>query len=175
MIKTPLSILIFTLVCFNSAAWQSPSAGQSEPIAKQIQTLKREVIALNRDLFVLEEDLLFPSSTQVVVYLSMDVGTYFTLDAVELQIDDQVVDHYLYTDKQVDALNRGGVQRLHIGNLAQGKHQISAFFIGLGPQGREYKRAAAASFHKDADAKVLQLSIVDETGKQQPEFKVEEL
>jgi hypothetical protein len=174
--KLPKILILLCLICTNFAVTaEDTKAGEPESIAKQLQQLKRQVIALNRDLFVLEEDLLFPSSTQVVVYLSMDVGTYFKLDSVALKIDNQTVTQYLYTDRQVDALYRGGVQRLHIGNLAQGEHQISAFFIGLGPEDREYKRAATLSFEKGADAKVLELTVTDSSIKQQPEFAVLEL
>jgi hypothetical protein len=124
---------------------------------------------------VLEEDLLFPSSTQVVVYLSMDVGAYFNLDAVELKIDDKVVTYHLYTEKQIQALFKGGVQKLHIDNLAQGEHQLTAFFIGKGPQDREYKRATSITFTKTAEAKSLELSIIDSSLKQQPVFEAIEL
>lgn len=144
-------------------------------VAEQLQQLRKEVVALNRDLFVLEEDLLFPSSTQVVVYLSMDVGTYFNLDSVELKIDDKVVTYHLYTEKQIQALFKGGVQKLHIDNLAQGEHQLTAFFIGKGPQDREYKRATSLTFTKTAEAKSLELSIIDSSVKQQPVFEAVEL
>jgi hypothetical protein len=144
-------------------------------VAEQLQQLKRQVISLNRDLFVLEEDLLYPSSTQVAVYLAMDVGEYFKLDAVEIKIDDKNTTSYLYTPKQIDALFRGGVQRLYVGNVAQGEHRISAFFTGIGPENRPYKRATTALFHKDADAKALELVIKDSSAKQQPEFSVTEL
>lgn len=158
---------------FNLSAQQS--ATTENPVAEQLQQLRKEVIALNRDLFVLEEDLLFPSSTQVVVYLSMDVGEYFNLDSVELRINDKVVTHYLYTEKQIQALHKGGVQKLHVFNLAQGEHQLSAFFIGKGPQQREYKRAASLTFTKTSEARLLELSIEDSTVKQQPLFKAVEL
>lgn len=144
-------------------------------VAEQLQQLRKEVVALNRDLFVLEEDLLFPSSTQVVVYLSMDVGTYFNLDAVELRIDEKVVTYHLYTEKQIQALFKGGVQKLHIDNLAQGEHHLSAFFIGKGPQDREYKRATHITFTKTVEAQSLELSIVDSSTKQQPIFEAVEL
>lgn len=174
-----LLVLLFSLTILFSAAKISAQddskADSPQPVAKQIQQLKRDVIALNRDLFVLEEDLLFPSSTQVAVYLSMDVGTYFQLDSVQLKIDDQDVTHYLYTEKQVDALFRGGAQRLHVGNLTQGEHQLSAFFIGLGPEDREYKRATTITFNKGPNATTLEIQIVDSNSKQQPEFKVVEL
>jgi hypothetical protein len=163
------------LLLFATVSTSQAQDADSVPVADQLQQLKRQVIALNRDLFVLEEDLLFPSSTQLVVYLSMDVGTYLDLDSVELKINNETVNHYLYTEKQTKALYRGGVQRLHVGNIAQGDHQISAFFTGIGPQQREYKRGVSAKFNKDADAKLIELSIKDDSSKQQPEFSVIEL
>jgi hypothetical protein len=171
---------ISLLACLFLSLSLNLNAQQSEPttnetVAEQLQQLRKEVVSLNRDLFVLEEDLLFPSSTQVVVYLSMDVGTYFNLDAVELKIDDKVVTYHLYTEKQIQALFKGGVQKLHIDNLAQGKHQLSAFFIGKGPQDRDYKRATSLNFTKTAEAKSLEISIVDSSVKQQPIFEAVEL
>ncbi len=169
-----LLVGLFLSISLNVNAQQSDQPANNA-VAEQLQQLRKEVVALNRDLFVLEEDLLFPSSTQVVVYLSMDVGTYFNLDAVELKIDDKVVTHHLYTEKQIQALFKGGVQKLHIDNLAQGEHQLSAFFIGKGPQDREYKRATSITFTKTAEAKSLELSIIDSSVKQQPVFEAIEL
>lgn len=146
-----------------------PAATESE-LAEQIETLQQSLVKLNRDLFILEEDLLFPSSTQVVVYLSMDVGTYFDLDSVEIKIGDETVSHYLYTAKQVDALVRGGVHRVYIGNIGQGEHELSAFFHGTGPEERPYKRGVTLAFEKTDDPSAIELQIVDSTMAQQPEF-----
>jgi len=139
-------------------------------LAAEMETLKQALVNLNRDLFILEEDLLFPSSTQVAVYLSMDVGEYFKLDAVELKIDGKLATNYLYTDRQVNALYKGGVQRLFVGNINQGSREITAFFIGMGPENRPYKRAVTLEFEKDDEAATIELKIVDSTSKQQPTF-----
>ncbi|MFT6087224.1 MAG: hypothetical protein ACJA11_002475 [Glaciecola sp.] len=139
-------------------------------LAAEMETLKQALVNLNRDLFILEEDLLFPSSTQVAVYLSMDVGEYFKLDAVELKIDGKLATYYLYTERQVNALYRGGVQRLFVGNINQGTREVSAFFIGTGPENRPYKRAVTLEFDKDDEAATIELNIVDSTSKQQPTF-----
>ena len=170
----------FTLLLLMSLSTAVLSAeqdkGADEPsLAAQLQQLKKQVISLNRDLFVLEEDLLYPSSTQLAVYLAMDVGEYFNLDAVEIKIDDKQATSYLYTARQIDALFRGGVQRLYVGNVSQGEHRISAFFTGIGPQNRPYKRATSAIFSKGADAKALELTIKDSSAKQQPQFFLTEL
>ncbi len=144
-------------------------------LADDVESLQQQLIELNRDLFILEEDLLFPSSTQLAVYLSVDAGQLFRLDAVELKINDEQVTHYLYTERQVDALARGGVQRLYIGNINQGEHQLSAFMVGIGPENREYKRAVSVTFNKDSDAKAVELQILDDSRSEQPEFRFVEL
>ena len=139
-------------------------------LASEIESLQQALVNLNRDLFVLEEDLLFPSSTQMAIYLSMDVGNYFALDSVEIKINDKTVSHYLYTEKQVNALVRGGVHRVYISSINQGEHQITALFHGLGPEERPYKRAVTLPFNKTDEAKAIELQIIDSTRSQQPEF-----
>ena len=115
----------------------SPEEGSLDA---EIEALKKEVLSLNRDLFILEEDLLFPANTQFSVFLSMNTGVFFSLDSVQLKIDDKNIANHLYTERELAALKRGGVQRLHIGNLASGEHEIVAFFVGIGPNGRVYRR-----------------------------------
>jgi hypothetical protein len=138
----------------------------------RIQDLKGEVIRLNRDLLVLEEELLFPANTQLAVFVSMDVGKLFALDSVQVKLDDKVVANYLYTPLEVEALHRGGVQRLYLGNLRAGEHALVAFFTGKGPHDRDYKRGATLKIDKGTDAKYIELRIMDSMGKLQPEFDV---
>lgn len=157
-----------------SAQDEAAAEGAQKSLNGQVQDLKQQVIQLNRDLFILEEELLFPTNTQVAVFLSMDVGQYFQLDAVKLTLDDKVVTNYLYTDKQIDALHRGGVQRLYMGNVKTGEHDLVAVFTGRGPKGRDYRRGATLVFDKSADAKKIELKIVDSKATQQPEFLVKE-
>ncbi|MCG6866715.1 MAG: AraC family transcriptional regulator [Thiogranum sp.] len=149
-------------------------AADETGIKEDVQTLKQQVLELNRDLFMLEEDLLFPSNTQVSVFVSMDVGEFFKLDSVQLKIDGKEVADYLYTPREVDALVRGGVQRIHVGNLRTGDHELVAFFTGKGPHGRDYKRGATATIKKGLGPKYVELKIVDQTNNYQPEFDVKE-
>ncbi len=143
-------------------------------IQDEIENLKQQSLQLNRDLFLLEEELLFPSNTQVSVFISMDVGQFFALDSVQVQIDGKEVANYLYTTREVEALIRGGVQRLHIGNLRSGKHELVAYFIGTGPHGRDYKRGTTIVFNKKLGPKYVELQIVDKTSNFQPDFQVKE-
>ncbi len=138
----------------------------------RIQEVKGDVIRLNRDLLVLEEELLFPANTQVALFVSMDVGKLFQLDSVQIKLDDKTVANYLYTPLEVTALHRGGVQRIYLGNLRAGTHELVAFFTGQGPHERDYKRGATVKFDKGTEPKYIELRIKDSTGKIQPEFDV---
>ncbi|HYC08918.1 MAG TPA: hypothetical protein VEC10_04720 [Steroidobacteraceae bacterium] len=150
------------------------SAPDTRGLDQQIQGLKKDVVDLNKDLFILEEELLFPSNTQVAVFLSVDVGDFFALDAVQLKIDQKEVINYLYTPREVEALLKGGVQRLYIGNLKVGQHELVAFFSGKGPSERAYKRGASIRFEKGVGAKYLELKINDRQRKLQPEFEIKD-
>jgi hypothetical protein len=141
---------------------------------QEVQGMKKDVIDLNKDLFVLEEELLFPANTQVAVYVSMDVGAFFALDSVTLKIDNKEVKNYLYTAREADALLKGGVQQLYLGNLKVGKHELVAFFAGKGPVERDYRRGATVRFDKGVGAKYLELKISDKVAKHQPEFLIKD-
>ena len=141
---------------------------------EDVQDLKKQALDLNRDLFLLEEELLFPSNTQTAVFVSMDVGEFFGLDSVELKIDNKDVANYLYTERESEALLKGGVQRLFIGNLKAGEHELVAVFTGQGPHTRDYRRAASLVFEKGIGPKYIELTISDRETKQQPEFLVKE-
>jgi len=148
------------------------SSGDRSMLDAEVQSLRREVVDLNRDLFMLEEDLLFPASTQVAVFVSMDVGTFFAVDSVQLKVDDKEVANYLYTEREQEALKRGGVQRLWLGNLKAGEHEVTAFFTGQGPHERDYKRGTTLKVEKGVGAKYVELRITDTASKLQPEFAV---
>lgn len=167
-----VAVAIAPMVYADDTAATSPARFKS--LDQEAQTLKQDVMELNRDLLALEEELLFPASTQVAVFVSLDVGALFELDAVEVKLDDKVVAHYLYTQREIEALRRGGVQRLYLGNLRTGKHELVAFFTGKGPHDRDYRRGATVEFEKQTDPKYIELQIKDVTRNLQPEFSVKE-
>ena len=156
----------------------TPDAGQEQAefrtLDESIQNLKTLVMNLNRDLFLLEEELLFPANTQVAIFVSMDVGEFFDLDSVQIKLNDQNVANYLYTSREVDALIRGGVQQLYLGNMKAGQHELVAIFSGHGPHERDYRRGATIVFDKGIGPKYIELSISDREQKLQPEFVITE-
>jgi hypothetical protein len=157
-----------------AAPGAAPADASTRALDEQIQDLKQSVVDLNKDLFVLEEELLFPANTQVAVFVSMDVGEFFGLDAVTLKIDNREVSNYLYTPREVAALLKGGVQRLYVGNLKAGSHELVALFSGKGPNERDYRRGASIKFEKGVGAKYLELKISDRARRQQPEFEIKD-
>jgi hypothetical protein len=139
-----------------------------------VQDLKKDVVDLNKELFVLEEELLFPANTQVAVFISMDIGEFFALDSLSLKIDNKEVANYMYTPREAEALLKGGVHRVYLGNLKVGEHQLVAFFAGKGPNNLDYKRGANLKFEKGVGAKYLELKITDRQRKAQPEFAIKD-
>jgi hypothetical protein len=135
-----------------------------------IESLEQELMTLNADLLILEEDLLYPASSRVAIYLSLDVGEFFRLDAVTVKLNGKEVSHHLYTDRQTGALYRGGVQQLYVGNARQGKNELTAVFVGKGPHERDYKRAVTTDFEQSFEPVYVELSITDSIASQQPEF-----
>ena len=155
-----------------------PESGEppadTRALDETVQDLKKDVVDLNRELFVLEEELLFPANTQVAVFVSMDIGEFFALDSLTLKIDNKEVANYLYTPREAEALLKGGVHRVYLGNLKVGEHQLVAFFSGKGPNDRDYKRGANIKFEKGVGAKYLELKITDRQRRGQPEFAIKD-
>ncbi len=154
-----------------SVAAASAPAGPAA-LDTRVQQLKADVIRLNRDLLVLEEELLYPAGTQVALFVSMDVGKLFELESVQIKLGDKLVATHLYTPLEVQALHRGGMQRIYVGNLRAGKHQVTAFFTGRGPHERDYKRGTTLEFEKGTEPRYIELRIRDVQAKLQPEFDV---
>jgi hypothetical protein len=166
------SVLILGAALLAVRADATEAAAGLRTVDGDVQALKKELVDLNRDLFRLEEELLYPASTQVAVFLAVNVGTFFALDSVQLKVDGKEVANYLYTEREVEALHRGGVQKLYLGNLKAGEHELVAVFTGKGPHDRDYRRGTTVKFEKTVGAKYVELRITDRDSALQPEFAV---
>lgn len=176
--KTLHTLCAYILCCMNIATLSAAETVTPDPAAtapkinRDIQDLKNKILELNKDLFVLEEELLFSANTQTNVYLSMDAGKLFKLDSVQLKIDDKIVSNYLYTDRELQALSRGGVQGLYTGNMSAGEHEITALMTGIGPNQQDYKRAVSQKVEKTDEALYIEIKIIDNISKEQPDFEL---
>mgnify|MGYP000153257373 FL=1 len=179
------ALMLFTLVSgtfvthksyaqTNSNEIPSVSPQAASELSQELQNLKSQVLQLNRELFILEEDLLFPASTQIAIFVSVDIGKFFKLDSVEVKINEQDVAGFLYTKRQRIALEQGGIQKLHLGNLKTGTHQLTAIFIGFDNEGRSIKRGVTHSFEKTDEAVMLELKLQDSISNYRAQIVVEQ-
>ncbi len=144
-------------------------------LAQRAETLKKRVIELNRDLLKLEEQTLTPVDTQVVVFLAVDNGVSFTLDSVELSLNEEIATRYLYSEQELGALDRGGIQRLYTGALPEGSHQLMAVFNGK-VDNRYFRKAASLKFAKTSGARYLELRVKrNPANPRQPIFAIREI
>ncbi len=153
------------------AAQDTPTARQDNPPAQtddqrlmrgldeQVQEIKSEVLSISQELTRLEEKLLFPSGTQVAVFVELAPGATLRLDAVRLSIDGQLVTHYIYSAKELEALRKGGVQRVYVGNVATGSHQIEVLVDGKLASGADFTHTDRFGFRKEVKPKLLGLTL----------------
>lgn len=158
----------------NDSAATQGATENIQKVSKNIQQLKQQVIDLNKDLRLMEEKLLFPSSTKYSVFVSMSSGQFFALESIKLKIDGKLVATHLYSDKQRQAMIRGGIHKLYITNLNEGKHTATIFFTGVGPNERPYKRASTIDFEKGPTGEYLEIAISDDSVTQEPVFGIKQ-
>jgi len=142
------------------AAWaQDSDREQMKGLDAQVQEIKSDVLSIAAELSLLEEKLLYPSGTQVAVFVALAQGDTMRLDAVRVSIDGQLVAHYIYSFKELDALRRGGVQRLYVGNLPTGQHQLAVQVDGKLEGGADYSYSEQFGFAKGIEPKLVGLTL----------------
>lgn len=148
-------------------------AAEATPAARDLQALKQNVLDLNRELTSLEQQLLYPS-TQLAVFLSIDVGTPIRLVDINIAVDGKNVGYHFYTDQEFQALTKGGIHRLYTGNVTSGDHTLRATITGYDPQGKDYQRTTSYKFVKQAGRKMVELKVVDDVETRQHKFEFKE-
>jgi hypothetical protein len=126
---------------------------------EQVQEIKSDVLRIASELSLLEEKLLYPSNTQVAVFVSLAEGETFRLDSVQIQIDGEVVAHHIYTFKELEALGKGGVQRIYTGNVPTGEHQLEVSIDGKLPSGEDFRGSESFGFRKEVEPKLVDLTL----------------
>lgn len=141
-------------------------------LIKEAEALKKQLISLNSELYQFEEDLLYPANTQLGVFLSMASDSSFKLDSIEIRLDDKLVTSYIYKENEISSLKNGGIQRLYLGSLADGRHKLTARFNGQGANNQYFRRKKALPFTKEQSAKFIQLVVTESKTNNEPLFKV---
>jgi hypothetical protein len=143
---------------------QENTQQEMRSLDEQVQEVKTDVLTIARDLALLEERLLFPSNTQLAVFVEMGAEQEFRLDAVRIEIDGTAVAHYIYTFKELEALQSGGVQRVYTGNITTGSHTLTVAVNGKLSSGREFESSESFPFSKGVEPELLGLTLAEGGG-----------
>jgi hypothetical protein len=153
-------ILGISVLLLSAAAYgQEISREQIKGLDEQVQEIKSDVLGIAAELNQLEEKLLYPSNTQVAVFVSLDGGETFRLDSVEIQLDGTPVAHHLYSFKELEALQKGGVQRIYTGNVRSGGHDLQVSVIGKTGGGADFRKSERFTLNKDVGPRIVEISL----------------
>ena len=153
-------ILAISVLGLSAAAYaEEVSKEQIKGLDEQVQEIKSDVLGIAAELNQLEEKLLYPSNTQVAVFVSLAGGETFRLDSVEIQLDGKPVTHHLYTFKELEALQRGGVQRIYTGNVRSGEHDPQVLVIGKTGSGADFQKSERFTVNKDVGPRTVEMSL----------------
>jgi hypothetical protein len=153
-------ILGISALLLSAAAYgQEISKEQIKGLDEQVQEIKSDVLGIAAELNQLEEKLLYPSNTQVAVFVSLASGETFRLDSVEIQLDGEPVAHHLYTFKELEALRKGGVQRIYAGNVRSGEHDLQVLVLGKTGGGADFQKSERFTVNKNVGPRIVEISL----------------
>jgi hypothetical protein len=158
----PLALSLALLIGAAGAARADSEADdrqQMRSLDEQVQEIKSDVLGIAAELNLLEERLLYPSNTEVAVFVSLAENETFRLDSVSIQIDGQPVARHIYSFKELEALQKGGVQRIYTGNLRAGEHRIDVAVAGKGTGGADFQKSESFSFSKEVEPKLVGITL----------------
>jgi hypothetical protein len=154
-----LSVLVFSFPAYG----EQISREQIKGLDEQVQEIKSDVLDIAEELNQLEEKLLYPSNTQVAVFVSLDSGETFRLDSMEIQLDGKSVAHHIYTFKELEALQKGGVQRIYTGNILSGDHDLQVTVMGKSQGGADFQKIERFRVNKNVGPKIVEVSLAAES------------
>jgi hypothetical protein len=159
VIVLAVSALLLILPAFGQEVPKEQSTGAPKELTKgldeQVQDIKTDVLSIAAELGKLEEKLLYPSDTQIAIFVSVAEGEKFRLDAVDIGLDGKLVAHHLYTFKELEALKKGGIQRIHVGNIRTGEHALQVTVMGKTEGGSDFQKEESFKITKNVGPKLV--------------------
>ena len=144
-------------------AWSSDvrSATSMQSLDQQVQDIKSDVLSISAELRALEEQLLNPSSTQVSVFVEIGNEQDVRVDSAHVSIDGETVAHHVYTHSELEALQKGGIQRLYTGNLREGEHTLRVKVEGRRTSTGRFDSSEEFVIHKTVGPKKVGVTLSD--------------
>jgi hypothetical protein len=158
-------VIRFACVALLGGAFSGPAHADANAqeemrgLDEQVQEIKSDVLGIATELSQLEERLLYPSNTQLAVFVSLSDADKFRLDAVRIQIDGALAAHHIYSFKELEALQSGGMQPIYTGNVTTGQHQIEVYVIGKLANGEDFKQTQEFTFSKEVKPRLLGVAL----------------
>lgn len=155
-------VSILMLLAWGSVATGGPqemSGDDMRSLDGQVQEIKSDVLDIASELSNLEERLLYPSNTQIAVFVSMLEDESFRLDAVQIEINGELATHHIYSFQELEALQKGGVQRVYTGNIVTGEHELRITMMGKLENGKDFNDSGSFAFSKDVKPKALGITL----------------
>jgi hypothetical protein len=152
---------IALLICIGASpsVAEDVSKQQMQSLDEQVQEIKSDVLGIAAELSSLEERLLYPSNTQVSVFVSLAAAETLRLDSVQIQIDGELAARHIYSFKELEALQKGGVQRIYTGNIPTGEHQLEVSVAGKLPGGEDFNGYESFGFSKGVEPKLVGITL----------------
>ena len=154
---------ILVLALSVAAYGQAVSRAQIKGLDEQVQEIKTDILAIATELNQLEEKLLYPSNTQIAVFIALDSGETFRLDSVDIELSDKPVAHHIYTFKELEALKSGGVQRIYTGNVRIGEHILQVSVTGKSAGGSEFRKQESFTVKKDVGPRIVEITLTSQS------------
>lgn len=161
MLQTTRILVLVLLGCWSATGIhaQESSGGEMRSLDGQVQEIKSDVLSIATELNILEERLLYPSNTQVAVFVSMEEDEDFRLDAVQIEIDGELATHHIYSFNELEALQKGGVQNIFTGNVATGDHELNITMLGKLKNGKDFSASDTFTFAKGVKPKAIGVTL----------------
>jgi len=155
--------VIFLAAIWSTAYAQDVSREQIKGLDEQVQEIKADALAIAAELNQLEEKLLYPSDTQIAVFVAWETDDTFRLDTIEVQLNGEPAARHIYTFKELEALQKGGVQRLYTGNITIGDHEMHVFASGKSSAGFDVKNSKQFTVHKSVGPKIVEILLAPQS------------
>lgn len=152
---------LFVPLLAASASAQDLSGENMKSLDGQVQEIKSDVLDISSELQNLEERLLYPSGTQLAVFVAVDEQRPFRLDAVQIEIDGNPATHHIYSFNELEALQKGGVQQAYTGNVVTGSHELRVTVIGKTDGGKDFSQSDTYTFTKGVKPKTLGITLAE--------------
>ncbi len=158
----PVWLALAAAIAFSCPAWAvEEKREEMRSLDDQVQQIKSDVLAISAELALLEEQLLFPATTQMALFVALEPGDEFRLDALHLWLNDEPATHYIYSFDELDALRRGGIHRVFDANLPRGENQLQVEVVGKTPAGKAVTHPHTFTFSKGVEPAMLGLTLSD--------------